>query len=231
MYGIIPFNFIQRGTMTTYHLSVYKPTLGISGFPGHPPRSFKLENESEFTHVKKMCENTTNMAGFLKQTFLPIRTDRMADVFLPTLMNLVLKTADYAEDAFLILGGMAFDIFTLPSRLAFFLPRATWNMIKDTEEHPLIEYLKNKGVHPTWKVKGAAPQEIDMRVTVHLCSRQLENSDIVDSGTQYTMSLSNREVAFPTYKSIPYYRRINSSGENTRTLRSMATNFFKFNGW
>ena len=55
-------------------------------------RSIDIDSEQDFSQVKRLCENPKNMAGFWKQTVLPIRTDQASDLFFPILVNIVIKT-------------------------------------------------------------------------------------------------------------------------------------------
>lgn len=144
--------------MTTYHLSIHKICDSYGNLDTFSSRELQLDNKQDFDHAKKLCENKKNMAGYLKQSVLPIRTDRAADLFLPTLMNGVVKTKDLAENFFAVIAAIIWDLATLPVRSLTYFPRMAYNARVKPEPHPLISYLKGKGycgVH----VEGGAPCE------------------------------------------------------------------------
>ena len=137
-------------------------------------------------------------------------------------MNIVIQTKDFAQNFFAVLGAIIWDLATLPIRLVTFLPRMAYNAITAPEEHPLIPYLKGKGLDAIY-VGGEAPTEAyttlngegatrswatrflekDGRVDVLLYtkSRNDQNDQVEErSCKHYSLYLTDREIAFPTYK-------------------------------
>jgi len=197
----------------TYHLTTLQPLTSLHGMDSYHERDFQLQGEEEFAKAASLCDNQKNMAPFWKQTILPIRTDRASDLFLPTLMNLALKTKDWANNAFIIMGALVWDLATLPIRLITYLPRLAYNATRSPENHPLIPYLEEKGygfVHTNAWSPGEphrAPEK-EGRLDVLLYKKELTRGPKGISekhqGTHYTLHLTNREIAFPIYKKAPY---------------------------
>lgn len=133
-----------------YYLSIHKVTnyscCGLASFSEH---EIQLTDKADFEYAKELCDNTQNMASIWKQVFIPIRTNQTSDVFLPILMNTVLKVENFSRNALLIIAALAIDLMTLPIRLFFFLPQMGYNrfFVKPVE-HPLIGYLKDKNFYP-----------------------------------------------------------------------------------
>jgi hypothetical protein len=200
--------------MTTYHLSVHKPCSSYADLDTFSTREIPLDNEADYYAAEQLCENKKNMAPAWKQLVVPIRTDQASDLFFPTLMNLVIKTKFLAESCFAIIGAIFLDLATLPLRLITFLPRLVYNASVRREEHPLIPYLRAKGLRPE-ELEGVSPvvgavdarglfnlhqEEKDGRVNVRLYRRRrLEDGRIEDAGERYRLYLTDREIGFPIF--------------------------------
>ncbi len=200
--------------MTTYHLSIHKSCDSYSGMKTFSSKELQLDNEQDFLQAQQLCENRKNMAGFWKQTVLPIRTDRASDLFFPTLMNAVIKAKNLSKNFFVVLAAIIWDLATLPIRLVTFLPRMVCNAMATPEEHPLIAYLKGKGLEAV-NVEGESPSQVSLngngvretrtlekngRANVLLYTKQITDGGRVEeqSGRRYVMYLTDREIAFPT---------------------------------
>lgn len=207
--------------MTTYHLSVHKSCGSDNGMETFSSRELQLDNAQDFSHATHLCENRMNMADFWKQTVVPIRTDRASDFFFPALMNMVIKTKSLSENFFAVLGAMIWDLATLPIRFVTFLPRATYNAMATPAEHPLISYLKGKGLSSR-DVQGENPVECsldrngqrmrflekDGRVNVLLYTKEVKDGRVEErSGKKYLLHLTDREIAFPIYEESTFFSR------------------------
>jgi hypothetical protein len=176
-------------------------------------RDFQLEGEVEFTKATSLCNNQKNMAPLWKQTIVPIRTDEASDLFLPTLMNYALKTKDCANNVFIVMGALVWDLCTLPIRLITYLPRLAYNATRTSENHPLIPYLEGKKfgfIHSTTWSPGEphrAPEK-EGRLDILLYKKEplygSNGKSEQNKGTHYTLHLTNREIAFPIYNKKPY---------------------------
>ncbi|MFZ0564979.1 MAG: hypothetical protein WAM28_02150 [Chlamydiales bacterium] len=185
--------------MTTYHLSIHKSCSSYAGMETFSSQELQLDNEQDFSQAKQLCENRKNMAGFWKQTVLPIRTDRASDFFAPTLMNLVIKTKNLSENFFAVLGAIFWDLATLPIRFVTFLPRVAYNALATPVEHPLISYLRGRRIRFL---------DQDVRVNVLLYTKEITEDRIEKrSGKEYSLLLTDREIAFPIYREIIFATR------------------------
>jgi len=179
-------------------------------------QELQLDNEQDFSHAKLLCEDRKNMAGFWKQTVLPIRTDRASDFFFPTLMNMVIKTKSLSENFFAVLGAMIWDLATLPIRFVTFLPRVAYNAMATPAEHPLISYLKEKGLSS----QSLRFLEEDGRVNVLLYTKEVKEGRVEErSGKNYLLHLTDREIAFPIYEESTFFSR---SSLDNRPLPGLA---------
>ena len=179
-------------TFSTYYISVH-PIGTLPPLQNNSPDLFKRQlDKAEFSHAQHLCENRQHMAGFWKQTVLPIRTNRASDLFFPALMNLVMKTKDLANNFFAIIGAMMWDLATLPIRCVTFLPRLAYNATVMPAEHPLIKFLVDKGLPP----KDA---EGEHAVSLFTINREESSSFSMDLrySESYQLHLTDREVSFP----------------------------------
>lgn len=194
--------------MTTYHCSIYKENghKDYTGFSSYNGSEFQLEGEKDFAHAKQLCENRKNMAGFWKQTVLPIRANLASDFFLPTLMNMVMKTKEYAGNAFLVIMAIVWDLATLPIRLITFLPWAAYNAMAKPVEHPLMPYLREKMKSETGIITSG-------RVNVLLYEVEIEGGIEHNRCHKYELYLTDREIAFPIYKQSSQFSKRSLNGK------------------
>lgn len=219
--------------MTTYHLSIHKSCDSYAGMETFSSQELQLDNERDFSQATQLCENRKNMAGFWKQTVLPIRTDRASDFFFPTLMNMVIKTKSLSENFFAVLGAIIWDLATLPIRFVTFLPRIAYNAMATPTEHPLISYLHGKGLSSI-HVEGESPVEYsleqnsrrirflekDGRVNVLLYTKEIKEGRVDErNGKRYLLHLTDREIAFPIYGESTFFSR---SSLDNRPLPELA---------
>lgn len=164
----------------TFHISICK---------GSYYEVVQLNNKQDFDRAERLCKDSTNMAGFFKQVVLPIRTNQASDLFCPALKNMAMIIEHCAEDYFAMLGAMVLDLTTLPIRLVTFLPRMIHNILANPVEHPLIPYLRSKGL-----------LFVDGKVTVHLYTKNIVGNQVNRSGNTYSLYLTDNEIAFSMSK-------------------------------
>lgn len=197
--------------MTTYHLSVRKNCFSHSGMETYSSADVNLNDEQDFLLANSLCKDDTNMAGFWQQNIWSIRTNRASDLFFPNLMNLVMKTKEWAADFFVVLAALICDLGFLPVRLLTFLPRVAYLALTTPKEHPLIPYLRDKGLAPR-DLEGEKPVEISVNhngaFSSHLLERdskvnilvykQVQRDQVLEmTGNQYTLNLADEETPFP----------------------------------
>ncbi len=206
--------------MTTHHLSIYK----YNGFGSPIFRNIQLQDEQEFLRAQQLCKNDKNMAGPWKWSFIPIRTDQLSDLLLPSSIHGALRAQEFALDysenllAVVLLITLIWDVVTLPIRLVTYLPRLCYNAYAQRMEHPLFPYLREKGfaelvdIAPrvTYQAgNGDANMYIHkkepQRVDIHLYTQRDINGEgrVVDRAVDlYRLYLAGEEVPFvPTHKS------------------------------
>ncbi|KAF3361459.1 Uncharacterized protein PHSC3_001833 [Chlamydiales bacterium STE3] len=173
----------------TYHISVRKACSSYTGLDTFTDRTFTLQDKDEYERVLKLCKNKKNMAGLFKASIIPIRTDSSSigtDLFLPTLIHGVIKTKNASKVCFILLA-LLWDSVTLPFRLITLLPRVCYNAFAKSTDHPLIPYLKEKGLDSLNR-KG--------EVKIRVYEETIKNSRYEKSGFRYKLFLTNHEVPF-----------------------------------
>jgi len=173
----------------TYNISIHKACSSYTGLDTFSSRFVRLQNIEEFNRVDGMCKDKKNMAGIWKAALLPIRTDSefvWQDLLFPTLINGVIKTHK-ASSVTLILIAVIWDILTLAVRLVTLLPRMYVNNRSTPSEHPLIPFLRGKGLDPL---------VTDGEVSIRVYKEERPQGSILQEGKQYMLNLSNREVPF-----------------------------------
>ncbi len=193
---------------TTYHIYFEKSSGVVEEYKIFNIRNnileFQWDNELDFSQAKGLCENRKNMAGFWKQSVLPIRTDRVSDLFFPALMNMVLKTERLSRDLFSIIAAIVWDLATLPIRFITFLPRVAYNAMATQEEHPLIPYLRenliDKDAEQVFFDKGKFKEGC---FNIYLYKKAVaENSTAEIKSEKFEgnlLYLTDREIAFPLH--------------------------------
>lgn len=186
--------------MTSYNLSIHRACSSYAGLDTFSSHFVKLKDEDEFNQVQAMCENGTNMAGILKWSFMPIRTDGdflLQDLILPTLMNGVMK-AKNAASAGLVFIAILWDLATLPVRLLALPVRAWYNASQTPDEHPLVTFLKGKGL-----VFSNADDQVNMagELSVRVYKEEVPTIGpragwIIQNGNRHMLHLADHEVPF-----------------------------------
>lgn len=197
--------------MVTYHLAIHLPMSSFANLDTYCTKDIPLESEEEFETVKRLCENPKNMAGGVKQLFIPIRTDALSDLFFPILMNGVMKIKSVADSCLAVLIAILMDVVTLPIRLITYIPRWIHNNSQPRVNHPLIPYLINKGLPANFHIITGASAgresfvEENGRVNIDLFTKKTIYNQIRSEGFQYALYLTDREIPFHREKQ-PFYR-------------------------
>lgn len=186
--------------MTSYNLSIHRACSSYAGLDSFSSHFFKLKDEDEFNKVQEMCENEKNMAGILKWSFMPIRTDGdflLQDLILPTLMNGVMK-AKNAASAGLVFIAILWDLATLPARILALPLRAWYNAGQTPDEHPLVTFLKGKGLVFS-KIDGKENMAGELSIRVY--KEEVEKTGPhaggnIQNGNRYMLHLTDHEVPF-----------------------------------
>lgn len=198
-----------------YQAIIHTPVSGSYPYAGVHRDTLDLANEEELQHVEALCKDPHNMAGFLKATVVPIRTDHWdvltRDLFFPTLCNFSLpSTAPLSSyntgkihsvsTAALLLLSILWDIATLPIRLLTLIPRVVYNNSMTPSEHPLQVFLREKGIpitnttgYSTDRGTFSDPQEI----AVSIIHGTKTPECVKYEGNNYSLAFWDREMAFP----------------------------------
>ncbi len=176
--------------MTTYHLSIYKDCGFNLGLETFSRKYITLQNEDEFFDVQELCQNRTNLSCFFKASVVPLRTDwehLSRDLFLPCLMNGILKTKNVSSVCFVLLA-IVWDIATLPIRLQTLLPRMLYNFRSKAHVHPLMTYLQRKGIDQFFR---------EGEVNLAIYRQEKRQDGLYDrNGIEYALPLVSRETPF-----------------------------------
>jgi len=203
--------------MISYHLSIYSYVGEYSYEAVSQFRNIQLDNEDDFLRAKQLCDDKKNMAGPWKWSFIPIRTDRLSDLLLPTSIHGALRAKEsafnYSENmlAVVLLITMIWDIVTLPIRLITYLPRLCYNRYVERAEHPLVPYLREKGLNDFVDVEPERRYEIgNGEAHLHIYRKEPQRLNIhlytqtpINGGQQaeinenlYRLYLAEEEVPF-----------------------------------
>ncbi len=172
-----------------YNISIHKPCESYARLNTFSSQVVQLKDKKEFDQVKELCKDTSNMSGMLKWSVMPIRTDAASlaqDLFLPTLINGVIKT-DNTSNVPLVFLALTWDAATLPLRLLSLLPRIGYNSYTNSNDHPLLSYLKGKGL---------APLDVEGEVRVRVYQEERRDGQIKRNGDGYKLHLTDRAVPF-----------------------------------
>ncbi len=152
-----------------------------------------LSGEQDFHTLSNYCQDRTNMAGFLKATAMPIRTNSVhalaQDFFFPNVVHFASRVGGglrpYAYFIFFL-----WDFATLSLRMITLIPRAIYNAAIPFSEHPLCSYLKDQGL-PEMHRYG--------NIEIHLLKRIrfITTTTIEAEGKQYRLQLSSEEIPVP----------------------------------
>lgn len=140
----------------------------------------------EFPFVRAMCQDRTNMAGYIKAAIMPIRTHDIKslakDLFLPSLVNAALKVRNVVDKIFIIIFATIYDLLTFPLRIVTLIPRCIYNSCKASKKHILSEFLASKG----------APQHLqEGKISIMLRRQQ---PDSTESNLYWIMELASVET-------------------------------------
>ncbi|MBX9745084.1 MAG: hypothetical protein K2X08_07750 [Chlamydiales bacterium] len=176
----------------SYYLTISK---ALSCQPNHdqvhPSQKILLKNKDEYTLVSTLCNDTTNMAGPLKASLIPIRTDSaniLPDLLIPNITRTLIKTKQASSCCFAILT-ILWDLVTLPSRFLTLIPRIFYNTCVSSREHPLVLFLKEKGVDPVY-LSG------EVIVKAYMENKKF---DLSQEGHEYELHLGTQEVPFSRF--------------------------------
>lgn len=170
-----------------YKVSVHKEISSYSGLPTFSTDSFTIETKEEFDQVHKLCQDGTNMAGFIKSIIVPIRTDLthiFDDLFFPTLINVAFKIKILTNVPFIFLAIVC-DVISLKIRLFTLIPRAIYNNFAPRKEHPLTPYLIQKGI---------AHQNCTGEIKIRVYEQELKEGKEQYHGIRYQLYLSDQDT-------------------------------------
>lgn len=114
--------------------------------------------EERFDSPKDYCQSSLfnfqskKTKGFFSALLIPVRThnlkDFCKDLFFPTFFNDALKVHGLVVRIFASMIAICIDIASLTLRLITAIPRYYQNREQTRENHPLLQYLMQKGVDP-----------------------------------------------------------------------------------
>ncbi len=185
----------------SYYLSIHKVNSDHS--LQAPLYIMKLKNEHEANSALNCASSHMNMAGFCKWSVIPIRTDIQfiaQDLFLPTLINGVIRTNRVANIGFMLLA-LIWDFATLPIRF-FTLPfRAINNLYVESNEHPILFYLRHGGggINPSSKDD---PWVGELGIRVY--KEEYEQKGVIRSKDDIVKREGEERIVYLTDKETPY---------------------------
>lgn len=174
----------------SYNISVHKACDSYAGLDTFTNKIFTLQDQQEYEQVLQLCKDEKNMAGLFKASMIPIRTifsSLSTDLFLPTLIHGVIKTKKASKVCFILLA-LLWDIITLPIRFITLLPRVCYNAFAQSKVHPLIPYLKGKGLDSL---------DIEGEIVIRVYEDNIEDNRRYQNGFRYKLFLTDHEVPFP----------------------------------
>jgi hypothetical protein len=185
--------------MTSYNCSIHQVGPSYTQLATFDTVIVRLADEREFDAVNQLCQNKTNMAGYWKWTFMPIRTDRdylVQDLILPTLNAVMMEEATKASRTFgvFLLFALLWDAATLPIRLLFLPIRICYNVNVKPSEHPLTSYLRTKGINRWGQVHVLVYKEVPTQFAFALANSG--GPGVRREGTGYSLHLASREVPY-----------------------------------